>query len=339
MNGQILLKAFVPLPAGATAVYAPGTTGPVYYRHSDWLGSSRLATTQSRTMYSDTAYGPFGENYAGSGSPDLNFTGQNQDTIQNYYDFLFREYSQVQGRWMSPDPAGIAVADLGNPQSWNRYAYVTNMPLSLVDPLGLQDNPPMSPCDNKGGCQPPTFDDGPGRVPSGFEYNDSVTVAGPRCDDDGCPKDRSKKSVSKAKPQKACRIVDPVLGALEVTAKIGPEIQIGTTKVGLSMYKNITTGGSGGKAEFNLTWLVSGEADNPTPDGGSFNGGGPGNIQYSVSALGFQYNFTTNDWKFNPAKSFTFGGQVIVGGELSFNPDTYQKLVDANAACRAQGGH
>ena len=47
MNGQTLSKAFVPLPAGATAVYT--SSGLAYYRHSDWLGSSRLATTPSRT--------------------------------------------------------------------------------------------------------------------------------------------------------------------------------------------------------------------------------------------------------------------------------------------------
>ncbi|MBZ5707578.1 MAG: RHS repeat-associated core domain-containing protein [Acidobacteriia bacterium] len=135
MNGQTLSKAFVPLPAGATAVYT--SSGLAYYRHSDWLGSSRLATTPSRTKYYDGAYAPFGENYAGSGTTDLNFTGQNQDTVANYYDFLFREYSMVQGRWMSPDPAGMAVADPGNPQSWNRYAYVLNSPLNLVDPFGL----------------------------------------------------------------------------------------------------------------------------------------------------------------------------------------------------------
>ena len=49
MNGTTLVKAFVSLPGGPTAVYAAGTTGPVFYRHSDWLGSSRLASTQSRS--------------------------------------------------------------------------------------------------------------------------------------------------------------------------------------------------------------------------------------------------------------------------------------------------
>src|SRR5208282_100100 len=122
---------------GPTAVYASGTTGPIFYRHADWLGSSRLASTQSRTKYFDVSYAPFGENYNNSGTTDYDFTGENQDTEAGYYDFLFREYSPLQGRWMSPDPAGTSAVDPTNPQSWNRYAYVLNNPLALTDPLGL----------------------------------------------------------------------------------------------------------------------------------------------------------------------------------------------------------
>ena len=86
------------------------------------------------------SYAPFGENYNNSGTSDYNFTGQNQDTeagYTGYDDFLFREYSPVQGRWLSPDPAGMAAVNTTNPQSWNRYAYVLNNPLALVDPRGL----------------------------------------------------------------------------------------------------------------------------------------------------------------------------------------------------------
>ena len=61
MSGQTLVQGFIPLPTGAKAVYTP--SGLAYYRHHDHLGSSRLATTPSRTMYSSTAYAPFGEPY------------------------------------------------------------------------------------------------------------------------------------------------------------------------------------------------------------------------------------------------------------------------------------
>src|SRR5208282_865764 len=155
MNGQTLAKAFVPLSGGATAVY--NSSGLAYYRHSDWEGSSRLASTPSQTVYYEGAYGPFGENYAETGTQDRNFTGQNQDTISTgpypLYDFLYREYHPTWGRWVSPDPAGTNAADPSNPQTWNRYAYVTNIPTSLIDPLGLQggdcdpDIDPDCPCD------------------------------------------------------------------------------------------------------------------------------------------------------------------------------------------------
>jgi len=41
---------------------------------------------------------------------------------------------------MSPDPAGMAAVDPGNPQTWNRYAYVENNPLAYVDPDGTSDD-------------------------------------------------------------------------------------------------------------------------------------------------------------------------------------------------------
>ncbi len=152
MNGQTLTKAFVPLPGGATAVYT--STGLAYYRHSDHLGSSRLASTASRTLYYSGAYAPFGESYAETGTTDRSFTGNNEDTVTGTADFMFREYSSnQQGRWISPDPAGIGAVDPADPQSWNRYAYVSNSPLNSVDPLGLVVFPGRD-CllDNNGYC-------------------------------------------------------------------------------------------------------------------------------------------------------------------------------------------
>ncbi|MDR3578202.1 MAG: RHS repeat-associated core domain-containing protein, partial [Anaerolineaceae bacterium] len=137
VSGGTLQKAFVPLPSGAVAVY--NSSGLAYYRHPDWLGSSRMATTPMRTLYYSTAYAPFGEaeTFIETGTTDRSFTGLNQDTNNSQYDFLYRSYSPVQGRWLSPDPAGLGVARPNNPQTWNRYAYVGNKPLQTVDSLGL----------------------------------------------------------------------------------------------------------------------------------------------------------------------------------------------------------
>jgi len=135
MNGQsTIVKGFAALPGQATAVYT--SSGLDHYRHSDWLGSARLTSSPSRAYISSVAYAPFGENYAQSGTADFSFTGQNSDTASGDYDFLYREYSN-QGRWASPDPAGLAAVNPSFPQSWNRYAYVQNNPLALTDPLGL----------------------------------------------------------------------------------------------------------------------------------------------------------------------------------------------------------
>jgi RHS repeat-associated protein len=95
------------------------------------------------------AYAPFGEGYNGGTSWDGEYWTQftetgNSWTVANINngggsleDFTYRRYSPTQGRWISPDQAGLAAVDPRNPQSWNRYAYVLNNPLSSMDPSGL----------------------------------------------------------------------------------------------------------------------------------------------------------------------------------------------------------
>jgi RHS repeat-associated protein len=198
MSGQSLQKAFVPLPGGGTAVYNGG--GLAYYRHPDWLGSSRLASTQSRTVYAYTGYAPFGESYESQGTADFSFTGQNEDTVSGsltnsspgLYDFPYREYDPAQGRWISPDPAGSAAVDPTNPQSWNRYAYVLNNPLSLTDASGLDDGCGDMPADALAAdtgqfpciqppeppAMPPDIDPCQGQPDSCYDQEEADSVAG-----------------------------------------------------------------------------------------------------------------------------------------------------------------
>lgn len=139
LNGQTATKAFVPMPGGTEEVWQASGASP-YYRHSDWLGSSRFASTSTRTMYNDLAYAPFGEQYAQAGSTgvtDTSFAGNNEDTTTNLYDAQAREYG-IQGRWPSPDPAGLRAVNPSDPQTWNRYAYVRNNPLLLTDVSGTR---------------------------------------------------------------------------------------------------------------------------------------------------------------------------------------------------------
>jgi RHS repeat-associated protein len=112
-----------------------------YFWHKDWLGSARLSSSvKNRTVSFDRAFAPFGEMYNNFGNTGgLNFTGDTQDSFTGLFDTPGREYSPIQGRWMSPDPAGPASVNFANPQTFNRYAYALNNPLKLVDPSGLCD--------------------------------------------------------------------------------------------------------------------------------------------------------------------------------------------------------
>ena len=146
MAGQTVTRAFLPLPGGATAVY--NSSGLAWYRHPDWLGSSRLASTPPRARCTTTAPTRRWAKSRRDRHADRNFTGQNQDLTPggDLYDFPYREYHASHGRWISPDPAGLAAVNPANPQSWNRYAYVNGSPLNSVDPLGLDDCKPHGAC-------------------------------------------------------------------------------------------------------------------------------------------------------------------------------------------------
>jgi RHS repeat-associated protein len=135
MQGQTLQQAFVPLPGGGTAEYL--SWGLSHYRHSDWLGGNRLGVGTGHNIVHSTGYAPFGEPDGQTGNGELSFTGQNKDTVWLQYDFMFRQYDPKQGRWISPDPAGLGAVNMSDPQTWNRYTYVGNHPLQSVDPLGL----------------------------------------------------------------------------------------------------------------------------------------------------------------------------------------------------------
>jgi RHS repeat-associated protein len=129
------------------------------YLSTDHLGSTRLVTNASGNAISRHDYLPFGKEVpvnlgsrntitgyanpqAGSQPADervlQRFTGQEDDTETGMQYFHARYYSGAQGRFMSPDPAGILAADPRNPQSWNQYGYALNNPLIFGDPTGME---------------------------------------------------------------------------------------------------------------------------------------------------------------------------------------------------------
>ena len=113
--------------------------GSAYFSHVDWLGTERARTDMSGNVVETCTSLPFGDapSCTGTDYSRMHFTGQEHDSESNLEHFAFRQYSNTQGRWMHPDPAGLAAVDPSNPQTWNRYAYVGNKPLSATDPSGL----------------------------------------------------------------------------------------------------------------------------------------------------------------------------------------------------------
>jgi RHS repeat-associated protein len=76
------------------------------------------------------------------------FTGQERDSESGLDYFKARHDSSQYGRFMTTDPADNAATCLLNPQTQDRYAYVTNNPVNSTDPTGLcgtSDDP--IPCD------------------------------------------------------------------------------------------------------------------------------------------------------------------------------------------------
>ena len=89
----------------------------------------------SFTALDGMRYRPYGEDRdAGSTlNTDRKFTGQTEDEAAGLYWYASRAYDPAIGRFVSPDSIVPAPA---NPQALNRYSYVYNNPLGLVDPTG-----------------------------------------------------------------------------------------------------------------------------------------------------------------------------------------------------------
>lgn len=142
-NGQSPNYSEYPLPGGSVLSQGGGATG---VQLADWLGTIRAEYSYTGGGYQfSSAHAPFGETYASTASYPEGFAGnggigwgQSGDGVTGNTTYWFPErfLRSSQGRWLTPDPAGMDAADPSNPQSWNLYTYVLNNPLALVDPFG-----------------------------------------------------------------------------------------------------------------------------------------------------------------------------------------------------------
>jgi RHS repeat-associated protein len=121
------------------ATYVGGTSGSTYLNLADWVGTERMRVNSKQSPQETCTSLPFGDMQSCTGTDEspMHFTGQQWDSEDNLTAFWFRTDSTTQGRWGSMDPSGLAAVDPSDPQTWNRYAYVMNNPLSFIDPTGL----------------------------------------------------------------------------------------------------------------------------------------------------------------------------------------------------------
>jgi RHS repeat-associated protein len=129
-------------------------SGPVNWLVSDHLGTPRMIVDESGSLANMQRhdYLPFGEEIGSAqvaliggrsgthgyvaGNARQKFTGYEADSETGLYYAHARYQSSMQGRFTGVDPLG-ASASIGDPQSFNRYSYVQNTPLTAVDPTGM----------------------------------------------------------------------------------------------------------------------------------------------------------------------------------------------------------
>lgn len=117
--------------------------GGTYLHHADWLGTERMRTDSQGNVANQQKSNAFGDGFTqtssdvfGAAQDSNQFTSQEQDAESGTIHFQYRQYSSVQGRWLSPDPYRGSYR-WKDPQSFNRYAYARNSPFSRRDASGL----------------------------------------------------------------------------------------------------------------------------------------------------------------------------------------------------------
>jgi RHS repeat-associated protein len=106
------------------------------YFLTDHLGSTLAVLDSSGTVLSETPYLPFGgvrDDVGTISQTDFTYTFQRNLPDTGLMDYKARFYSPKLAKFIQPDSI---VPGAGNPQSFNRYAYVGNSPINYTDPSG-----------------------------------------------------------------------------------------------------------------------------------------------------------------------------------------------------------
>ncbi|MBZ5524412.1 MAG: hypothetical protein LAP21_19415 [Acidobacteriia bacterium] len=112
----------------------------VFYYFSDHLKTASVVTDATGNIKAESDYYPWGGElqFINADSNHYKFTGKERDAESGLDNFGARMYGNALGRFITPDPL-LNSGRPWDPQTWNRYAYAHNNPLTYVDPSGLYD--------------------------------------------------------------------------------------------------------------------------------------------------------------------------------------------------------
>jgi RHS repeat-associated protein len=106
--------------------------GNMAYYHSDHLGGTNVITDSGGNLVERIKYYPFGEIIEGD-AEKYQYTGKEKDHLTDWNYFEARYYNSDFKHFTQAD---TVEPDYYDPQDLNRYAYVRNNPLKLIDPNG-----------------------------------------------------------------------------------------------------------------------------------------------------------------------------------------------------------
>jgi RHS repeat-associated protein len=114
---------------------APVGASNIRYYHPDRL-STRMITDSMGAVVGTQDHLPFGEDAGVTGENEKHrFTNYERDAESGTDYAVNRQYANSTGRFLQVDQV---LGDLTDPQSFNRYSYTVNDPISFADPDGLQ---------------------------------------------------------------------------------------------------------------------------------------------------------------------------------------------------------
>lgn len=131
---------------------ANAQTDTVTYVYTDLQGTPLVHADAQGNVIARYDYTPYGNPVSSlNGAPDgPGYTGHVYDPESGLV-YMQARYYQPDGRFLSPDPAGLRPGDV---YGFNRYVYVNNNPIVSVDPTGMQGCSPRQ--DNNIGASCPS---------------------------------------------------------------------------------------------------------------------------------------------------------------------------------------